>query len=104
MPVLNFRDAEEFDPQTFGGEGAGGFLGRLQAIVESGQIQPGADSGSPSTGAPGFDPGNYDSPQGGLLGRLMALQMQQSQVEPGAELSPQIPGDSGQNLTGQQAS
>jgi hypothetical protein len=102
MPVLNFRDAEEFDPETYGGEGSGGLLGRLQAIVQPGQVQPGIDSRATSNGALEFNPGSYDSPQDGLFGRLLAIQMQQSQVGPGAELNPQIPVNNGQNLTVQQ--
>jgi hypothetical protein len=82
MPVLNFRDAEEFDPETYGGEGAGGLLGRLQAIVQPGQVQPGADWSAASKDAPEFNAGTFDSPQGGLFGRLMALQAEQSQYQP----------------------
>jgi hypothetical protein len=96
MDVLNFRDASEFDPESYGGEGAGGLLGRLQAIVQQGQAQPNADSGSSSNDAPEFNAGNYDSPQGGLLGRLLALQAEQSPYQPVQATNapaPYAPGD-----------
>src|SRR5712672_2540623 len=46
--------------------------------------------------APGYNSGGYDSPQGGLLGRLLALDSQQNPYQPLAENSraaPAVPPD-----------
>jgi hypothetical protein len=97
---MNFRDAPEFDPETYGGQG--GLLGRLQAMLQQSRVQPGADSASPSNGGPEYNPDSY-SPQGGLLGRLLALQAEQNRYQP-------IPGANGaapsvsQNLDSRQLS
>jgi hypothetical protein len=90
MGDLNLRDAVDFDPETYSGQG-GGLLGRLQAIVQPNQFQLNADLGSPSNGAPEFNPGSYDSPQGGLFGRLLALQAEQSQYQPAQETNGPAP-------------
>jgi hypothetical protein len=89
MAGTNFRSASEFDPETYDGRNASGLLGRLLAIVQPSQNLPGNNSGSNPIGAAQFDPRDYDGPQGGLLGRLRALQAQQSQYQP-------TPGNDGQ--------
>src|SRR5262249_18513978 len=98
-----------FDPETYGN--AGGLLGRLLALQaeryqppsgESGQApatQQVPDNGPSASAAP--PPGNaylpYDAAryegQGGLLGRLLALQRPQSGYRPtaGAASSPPAP-------------
>jgi hypothetical protein len=48
-------------------------------------------------GVRGFDPENYGG-NGGLLGMLQAV-MQQSQVQPGAELNPEVAGNNGRTPT-----
>jgi hypothetical protein len=78
---VNFRDAYEFDPETYGNQAAGGLLGRLRAIM---QQQSGADPGSNIAQVPPHDPDTYVGQQGGLLGRLLALQQQQGEYQPRA--------------------
>src|SRR3984957_4504899 len=76
MGVLDFRDAYEFDPETYAGEG-GGLPGRLRRYAQ----QNGIDLG-PTPGGPGeYNSDSFASPQGGLIGRLSALQAQQSQYQ-----------------------
>ena len=77
MGRINFNTAYQFDPATYGDQDAGGLLGVLQAMVQQNQAQAGANPGSPPTGE-----NSYGSPQGGLLGRLAALQAQQSPYQP----------------------
>src|SRR2546423_1082297 len=79
---LNFRNAYEFDPETYGGERTSGLLGRLQTIVQQGGVPSAVDFGSPANAAPEYSPETSFSPQGGLLGRLIALQAQQSRYQP----------------------
>jgi hypothetical protein len=74
MTGVNFRNAYEFDPNSYG---TGGLLGRLQALLP--QAQPSPDIGTSPNGRFEFDPASYRAPQGGLLGRLLALQAEQSQ-------------------------
>jgi hypothetical protein len=80
MGGFNFRDAYEFDPETYGGE-RGGILGRLQAMMQQ-SPQQGTDFGSTPNGASESNPDGYGGPQGGLLGRLLALQAEQSAYQP----------------------
>ena len=89
--MRKFRDAYEFDPNTYGGEG-GGLLDRPQAITQQNQKQ-GVDLGSTPNTALEYNPDNYGSPQGGLLGRLLSLQAEQGQYQP-------IPGNSEFGLSG----
>jgi hypothetical protein len=77
----NFRNAYEFDPESYGSQG-GGLLGILQAMMPQGQAQPGGVSGSTPNGAPEYNPDSYGSPQGGLFGRLLAMQAEQSRYQP----------------------
>jgi hypothetical protein len=88
MGVMNFRTAQQFDPETDDSQYSGGLLGRLQAMMQQSQIQVGADSGSTPDGA------NSDGgPQGGLLGRLAALQAEQSSYQPFAGRDGQPPSE-----------
>ena len=87
----NFRDAYEFDPEAYGSEGAGGLLGRLQAIVRQGGAPPAVDFGSTPSGTPEYGPETSFSPQGGLLGRMLSLQAQQSRYQPVAANSGREP-------------
>jgi hypothetical protein len=66
-------------------EPGGGLLGRLSMLSQQGRFQPAIDSVSTLNGAPEY------RLQGGLLGRLLALQMQQNQVQPMAESNGQTP-------------
>src|SRR5450631_1732467 len=84
MGVLDFRNADEFDPETYAGEG-GGLPGMLRRYAQ----EYGIDFGPAAVGAPEYDPDSYGSRQGGLLGRLRALQAVQSQYQ-------QVAGNAGQ--------
>jgi len=56
-------------------EHVGGLLGMLlRAMMQQGQVQPVANSRSTSNGLPEYNSDSYGSPQGGLLGRFLALQ------------------------------
>src|SRR6266702_1037455 len=79
---MNFRNAYEFAPETYGDQGAGGLLGRLQAMMQQGRA--GVDPGSNIAGAPVYDPSNYSGQQGGLISGLSALQQQQAEYRPKA--------------------
>lgn len=79
---MNFRDAYEFDPETYGNQGAGGLLGRLQAMMQPGHAA--ADPSFNTRGAPVYEPETYAGQQGGLIGRLSALQQQQAEYRPRA--------------------
>jgi len=46
----------------------------LRAMMQQGQVQPVANSRSTSNGLPEYNSDSYGSPQGGLLGRFLALQ------------------------------
>ncbi len=70
MPGMNFRDPYEFDPEAYGGQ-----PGMLRRFVQ----QQGVESGPRPSAGPEY---NFDSPQGGLLGRLLALHVEQSQYQP----------------------
>jgi hypothetical protein len=72
---MNFRDAYEFDPETYVGEG--GLLGRLLALMPQQQAYPGV---APNV-APEANPNGPGNPQGGLLGTLLALQTEQSRYQ-----------------------
>jgi hypothetical protein len=90
---MNFRDAYEFDPKTYGDQGAGGLLRRLQAMMRQGQA--GADPGSNAEVGSVYDPDAYASQQGGLIGRLREPQQQQAEDRPratqgGSRLADQI--------------
>lgn len=77
---MNFRDAYEFDPETYGNQGVGGLLGRLQAMM---QQQRAGNPGSDIAQASQYEPDTYVGQQGGLLGRLLTLQQQQGGYQPG---------------------
>jgi hypothetical protein len=90
MGALDFRNAGEFDPETYAGEG-GGLPGMLRRYAQ----EYGIDLGPTATVAPEYNPDSYGSPQGGLLDRLRALQAVQSQYQPvagnAAPFAPQNP-------------
>jgi hypothetical protein len=71
---MKFREAFEFDPETYAGEG--GLIGRLRALVP--EVYPGATTNV----APGVAPDSSGSPPAGLLGSLLALQAEQSRYQP----------------------
>jgi hypothetical protein len=53
MSVLNFRNAYEFDPEAYSGQGAGGLLGRLLALqTEQSRFQPFAGNGGRPSSLP----------------------------------------------------
>jgi len=55
----------------------------LRRAMQQQSLQPqGTGSGSPSNGTPGYDPDGYGDPQSGLVGRLAALQAEQSRYQP----------------------
>lgn len=73
MGMMNFRNVYKFDPEDADDQNTGGLLGLLQAAMQQRQMRSGT----------GYDPASndansYGSPQGGLLGRLAALQAEQS--------------------------
>jgi hypothetical protein len=72
---MTFRDAREFDPETYRGEA--GLLGRLQAIMPASQPRTVELSSKPNGGTE-YNPETSFSPQGGLYGRLLTLQAEQS--------------------------
>ncbi len=85
MGDVNFRDAYEFDPETYGGEG-GGLAGMVQRYLQQpSQQKKGVDFGSPANGAPDYSPEMPFSPQIGLLGRLLSLYAEQSGYQPFTE-------------------
>jgi len=84
---MNFRDAYEFDPETYAGEG--GLLSRLRALMPQQQAYPGV---APNV-APDANPNGSGSPQGGLLGTLLTLQTEQSRYQPIPESSGQPPSE-----------
>ncbi len=112
MGGVNFRDAYEFDPETYGGEG-GGLLGRLlslQAEQDPYQTIPGNSELAPSVPQnPNFSQtpqtritirpfdaySQRDSEipggQSGLLGRLLTLQAEQSRYQPVPETGGRVP-------------
>lgn len=81
MGATRFRGGYEFDPETYAA--GGGLPGMLwRAMQEQGMQGQGVSLGSEPNRASEYDSGNYDSPQGGLLGRLIASQAEQSQYQP----------------------
>jgi len=77
----------DLDPSNFPGQGGnepGGLLGVLQALMRQNQNQPAAESDSAANSVPKYHFDNDGSPQGGLLGRLLALQDQKAAKAVGA--------------------
>lgn len=93
MAGMSFRNAYEYDPETYGGE-AGGLPGMMQRYLQQkSQQQQGVDFGRTPNGAPDYSSETSFSPQGGgLLGRLLSLQAEQGQYQP-------IPGNGGSALS-----
>lgn len=57
----------------------------LWRAMQQNALQQQRDDSSPTSfGAPEYDPDGYGSPQGGLLGRLLALQAEQNPYQPPA--------------------
>jgi hypothetical protein len=77
MGVLDFRDAYEFDPESYGGEG-GGLPGMLRRYAQ----EYGIDLGPTASGAREYNPETPFSSQGDLGRRLLALHAEQSQYQP----------------------
>jgi len=91
MGGMNSRDAYEFDPETYGGNG-GDLVSLLRRTMQQQKPQQnGVDFGSAPSGPPAFGPDSYSSPQGGLLGRLLALQAEQGDYQPVSGSSGQTP-------------
>jgi len=81
MGAINFRDGYEFDPESYAsGGGLSGMLRR--ALQEQSLLRQGVDLSSTPNGAADYDPDNYGSPQGGLLGRLLSVQAEQGRYQP----------------------
>jgi hypothetical protein len=115
MGRINFRDAYELDP--YGAQRAGGLLGLLQAMMQQGQAEAGADFNPQNPGSQtptipealdygqtprtritvrpfdAYSPHDPETEGGeaGLLGRLLALQAEQSRYQPTAGNSGQTP-------------
>jgi hypothetical protein len=112
MGRMSFRNAYEFDPN--GAQRAGGLLGMLQAMMQQGQVGAGADftpqnPGSQTPTVPQIsdygetpptritvrpiDAYSLHDPEsdGGLLGRLLSLQAEQSRYQPAPVNSGQTP-------------
>jgi hypothetical protein len=79
MPGMNFRVPYEFDPETYGG-----VPDLLRRFVQ----EQGAELGPSPSAGPEY---NSDNPQGGSLGRLLALHAEQSQYQPFPENSGSSP-------------
>lgn len=91
MGSKNFRDAYEYDPETYDGE-AGGLDGMMRRYIEQQRLQQqGGDVGSPSSGLPDYSSRNSFNPQGGLLGRLQSLYAEQGGFQPTLENGGQTP-------------
>jgi hypothetical protein len=91
LPVLpddQSRPTSPDYPESYFAQG-GGLLGMLLRGMQQGQGQSGVDSSSAPNGADG-----NGSPQGGLLGRLLALQAEQSQPPSFAETNEPTPSES----------
>jgi hypothetical protein len=85
MGATRFRGGYEFDPETYAA--GGGLPGMLwRAMQEQGTQEQGDSLGSAPNRALEYDSGDYDSPQGGLHGRLIAVQTEQNRYQP-------VPGD-----------
>jgi hypothetical protein len=90
MGANQFRGGYEFDSETYAtGGGLAGMLRR--AMHEQSLRDQGVDPGSVPDGAPEYQPDNYRSPQGGLLGRLIAAQTEQSRYQPVPEAARSAP-------------
>jgi hypothetical protein len=90
MRAINFRDAYEFDPESYV-EG-GGLPGLLKRVMQQQSVQQqGADFGSTPNNSPEYNPDSFSSPQGGLLGRLRSLQAEQSQYQPISGTNERVP-------------
>jgi hypothetical protein len=92
MGGTNSYGAYNLDPEPYDAQYSGGLPGRLRAIMQQDQgqayFQPTVGSGATSSGA------NSDvSLQGGLLGRLLALQAEPSRYEPLSETDGQAPSE-----------
>ena len=82
MAGINFRDGYEFDPEIYGGE-SGDLLSLMRtAMQQRRQQQQGTDFGTTPNGEPEYDPGTTFRAQGGLPGRLLSLQAEQSRYQP----------------------
>jgi hypothetical protein len=86
MGGMNFRDAYEFEPETYGGEG-GGLPGMLRRFMQQQSQQQGVDFGTNVEARREYGPETSFSPQGGLLGRLPSLQAEQGGYQPISENS-----------------
>lgn len=76
MTSINLRDAYEL---------------LQRAMQQHSMLQQGTDFGSTPNAVPENNSGGYGSPQGGLLGRLLALQAEQSPYQPSAARNEQAP-------------
>lgn len=93
MGGMNFRDAYEYDPETFGGE-SGGLSGMLRRTMQQRSLEPRGVNFGPTPGAaPEYNLNSYSSLQGGLLGRLQALQAEQNRYRSVAESNGQTPSE-----------
>jgi len=90
MGGRNFRDAYEYDPETYANEG-GGLPGMLRRAMMLESQPQGVDFGSTPNGAREYNPETSFSLQGGLLGRLLSLQAEQSRYHPFVENGGQPP-------------
>ncbi len=77
---MKFRDAYEFDPETYQGQSAGGLLGMLHALMAP--REAGVESATNGSNGTEYNPETYDSQRSGLIGRLRELQEQQNGYQP----------------------
>jgi len=79
---MNFRDVYEFDPETYSG-GGGGLPGTPRRFMQQqSQQQQEVDFDSNAEAGREYNPETSFNPQGGLLGRLLSLQAEQSRYQP----------------------
>jgi hypothetical protein len=75
MRTINFRGAYEFDPESYA-EG-GGLPALLRRVMQQQSVQQqDTDVGSAPNNSPEYGPDSFGGSQGGLLGRLRALQVE----------------------------
>lgn len=96
---MGWRDYE-FDPQTYGPQGAGGLLGLFQGMLQPSSAVPDT-SANPSTN-PNYSPETPLSPPQDLIGRLRGQQEEQSSYTPApAPLEPYTRRDVGKRILAQ---
>lgn len=77
---MNFRDAYEFEPETYQGQSTGGLLGMFHALMAP--RAAGTESVASRSDGTEYNSNTYDNRGRGLIGRLRELQEQQNAYQP----------------------